>query len=119
TDADCGPGLICQFDCPPCAKPDPNGNVPVCDIACPAEGKCVAPPPPPPSCTSDADCGDGWFCDFSKCGAADGSNNGAPSDQPIACNAGVCEPLPPPPPPGECQADSDCGPGSVCETVCD
>lgn len=113
-DSDCGPGLVCELDfstCPPCT--DPSNGGPVCDIACQAQGKCVPPPPPPTGCESDSDCGFGSFCDFSQCGVT----NGGPSDQPIACNGGVCEPLPPPPP-DQCEQDSDCGPGFACINSC-
>src|SRR4051794_18146414 len=106
-DSDCAAGQICAFvtTCPPCSDQDPS-----CAAPCEVKGVCVDEQPPPAACQSDDECGAGFFCDFSQCGARpDGSND-------IACNGGVCSEIPPPPP--GCQADSDCEAGTHCEVVC-
>lgn len=109
-DSDCRDGQVCQFfeACPPCAQPQPDDpNAPQCDVACFAEGRCVDVQPDPcaavlcapdsfcavdesgeavcipfggEGCTSDFDCGDNAFCDFSTCNA-DGTAP-APGDDP-------------------------------------
>ena len=120
-DSDCAPGQVCilEADCPPCADPNGGANDPTCAAPCVEKGVCVTQDPPPPGCTSDADCGPGFFCDFN---ATNGGGSGAPppngggSDRPAPAPGGVCEPLPPPPP--GCQDDSQCQPGTHCEVVC-
>ncbi|MBX7195336.1 MAG: hypothetical protein K1X94_24990 [Sandaracinaceae bacterium] len=105
SDAECGDGAFCEiigcavYDCPPnadCIAPPES-----------CEGFCRAlPPPPPPSeCTSDADCGDGAWCDVSEC---------LPVGDLTVCG-GLCRPIEPPP--SACDTDADCGEGAHCEAV--
>ena len=74
---------------------------------------------PPTSCTSDADCGEGEICELMPCAMPDCDPDDPECEPPPPCDSsGFCQAE------GsgggwtsECEQDSDCGQGYVCEVV--
>lgn len=124
-DWECNAGQVCEI----IACTDADGGVPDPDCD-PSSGEdCAEKRPEPPGscwgychdvdtyCSSDAECKDGYYCDFS-CGTNTDPADGAEGDR-IAC-PGVCTPKENP---GECTSDRDCvsadGQQGSCVTVCE
>ena len=106
SDSECASGEACLLsDCARLCDPSsPEGE---CLTDCGA-GVCVAREEP--TCSSDANCGEGAFCDIIGCLGV-GPEEGCGDDP--TC-AGFCRPLPPPPD-LTCFSNDDCGAGSLCD----
>ncbi len=116
SDADCGAGFVCDFSGGGAVPPGGGGAEEPCfddngDGICDGADDRADPAPPPPEgqciaveqiCFSDADCGDGFVCEFLEAGAGG-----------LVISAGTCVFVPP----VACSTDEECGEGQHCEFV--
>jgi hypothetical protein len=65
------------------------------------------------SCTVDADCNEGQFCDSNACTDAPGKPGGGASNEPDPSSSGEA---PPTAPKGGCGSDADCPGTEICES---
>lgn len=119
---ECGAGerceSVCWTICPACQCAEERD-----DCACECVEECTSicvPTGDPVTCTSDGECREGNYCDFSTCwGSTDPADGSA--ERPIMC-LGECRPHTPPD--YDCKEDADCvaadGQQGVCEfQVCE
>lgn len=143
SDLDCAEGFACLFldDAAPSADPAPFAPCPEDEPECeeskpeppPADGGsgvCIAAPP---SCSSDADCAPDEICkggasqSSGSAGSSDSSDGGAPpfmdedkddeGDQDATEDTGFCVPIGESGWDSECEEDSDCPAGMVCDAI--
>lgn len=123
SNADCPAGYQCELSAPTigCPSPPPDCQGDACNVDCrdgePGSGVCVEIPA---SCTSDADCGEGFLCIAAPiaCAAPDcpAGPEGDECRELASCDdaqsEGYChEDFRP----ASCDTDADCGEGDVCE----
>jgi len=121
SDADCGPGMICQAvencwdDCggyyPADGDGDPSG-APAQDCGGPCEVSYQCMPAPETFCDTYTPCPDGMVCAYDMCEGCI-CTDGEPCDCDEYCS-GSCQAVEPPP--AECLTDADCADGQFCWT---
>ena len=140
SDADCDDGFACNTPSAsgPIADPAPPAPCPEDDLEC--EESKPEPPPAgenagvcieaPTSCSSDADCGPGELCKGAptrSSGSSGGGGEGAPpsmdegedkdSDEGGEAASGICVPAGNNGWESECEEDSDCPAGMICDEI--